>query len=224
MCWIVNLALINRMQQIVSRRPTNTSEYATPRIITLGGDHTTTLSALRSTYHHWGEVSVIHFDSHIGRANRTKCLEHVVDLNRYLGSQSFGWRYFALCVRARTFFPLVEEVAEKLYRGVNHGTFLHIAHEEGLIRNTSIHAGIRAPVSRPKGDVRNDIRCGFQMIKARDIDLIGVMGVIEKIKQRISGLKVYISVDIDVLDPAFAPGKLCFLKSFVLTVASHRNG
>jgi hypothetical protein len=26
--------------------------------------------------------------------------------------------------------------------GVNHGTFLHIAHEEGLIRNTSIHAGV----------------------------------------------------------------------------------
>lgn len=37
----------------------------TPRIITLGGDHTTTLSALRSTHKRWGPVSVIHFDSHI---------------------------------------------------------------------------------------------------------------------------------------------------------------
>lgn len=34
--------------------------------MTLGGDHTTTLSALRSTYEHFGPVSVIHFDSHIG--------------------------------------------------------------------------------------------------------------------------------------------------------------
>lgn len=91
------------------------------------------------------------------------------------------------------------------YAGLNHGTFLHIAHEEGLIRNTSIHAGIRAPMVRPKGDLRNDIRCGFRMIKARDIDLIGISGVIKNIKERVSGSKVYISVDIDVLDPAYAP-------------------
>lgn len=91
--------------------------------------------------------------------------------------------------------------------GVNHGTFLHIAHEEGLIRNTSIHAGIRAPVVRPKGDVRNDLRCGFEMVKARAIDRLGVAGIIDKLKSRVAGTKVYISVDIDVLDPAFAPGK-----------------
>jgi agmatinase len=91
------------------------------------------------------------------------------------------------------------------YAGVNHGTFLHIAHEEGLVRNTSIHAGIRAPVIRPKDDLRNDRRCGFEMIKARDIDRFGPHGVIEKLKNRVAGTKVYISVDIDVLDPAFAP-------------------
>jgi agmatinase len=93
-------------------------------------------------------------------------------------------------------------------RGVNHGTFLHIAHEEGLIRNTSIHAGIRAPVTRPKGDARNDIRCGFEMVRARDIDRLGVAGVIERLQKRVAGTRVYISVDIDVLDPAFAPGEL----------------
>lgn len=93
--------------------------------------------------------------------------------------------------------------------GVNHGTFLHIAHEEGLIRNTSIHAGIRAPMSRPKGDLRNDARCGFDIISARDIDRIGVSGIIKKLKQRVADSLVYISVDIDVLDPAFAPGKCC---------------
>ena len=87
------------------------------------------------------------------------------------------------------------------------GTFLHLAHEEGLISNTSIHAGIRAPLVRPKGDLRNDFRCGFEIIRARDIDYIGVGGVIEKLKARIGNTKVYVSVDIDVLDPAFAPGK-----------------
>ena len=85
------------------------------------------------------------------------------------------------------------------------GTFLHLAHEEGLVRNTSIHAGIRAPLLRPKGDLRNDVRCGFDMIKARDIDRIGVDGIIKQIKDRVGETSVYISVDIDVLDPAFAP-------------------
>jgi hypothetical protein len=33
--------------------------------------------------------------------------------------------------------------------GVNHGTFLHIAHEEGLIRNTSMHAGVSKPATLP---------------------------------------------------------------------------
>jgi agmatinase len=95
----------------------------------------------------------------------------------------------------------------QLYRRVNHGTFLHIAHEEGLILNgSSLHAGIRGPLARRKGDVRNDRRCGFEIIKARDLDDLGVRGVIQKIADRVTGTKVYISVDIDVLDPAFAPG------------------
>ncbi|KAL0260664.1 hypothetical protein SLS55_004354 [Diplodia seriata] len=60
---------------------------------------------------------------------------------------------------------------------------------------------------RPHGDVRNDIRCGFDMVKAREIDRIGIDGVIERLKQRVGDSKVYISVDIDVLDPAFAPAE-----------------
>jgi agmatinase len=89
--------------------------------------------------------------------------------------------------------------------GVNHGTFLHLAHEEGLVSNASIHAGIRGPVANKHHDLKNDARCGFSLIKARDIDRIGIHGVINKLKARVGSNKVYISVDIDVLDPAFAP-------------------
>lgn len=74
-----------------------------------------------------------------------------------------------------------------------------------MIQNSSIHAGIRAPLIRRKGDIRNDLRCGFDTIKARDIDRIGVDGVIKRLRERVGNTKVYISVDIDVLDPAFAP-------------------
>lgn len=68
-----------------------------------------------------------------------------------------------------------------------------------------MHAGIRAPVSNQKYDLRNDKACGFNILRARDLDKIGTQGFIEKLKDRVAGSKVYISVDIDVLDPAYAP-------------------
>ncbi|KAF2964258.1 hypothetical protein GQX73_g9319 [Xylaria multiplex] len=103
-----------------------------------------------------------------------------------------------------TWDPLVLGGGISDYAGLNHGTFLHIAHEEGLIRNTSIHAGIRGPLARRKGDIRNDERCGFARLTARDIDRFGTSGIVSRIRDRVTG-PVYISVDIDVLDPAFAP-------------------
>ncbi|CAK4032044.1 Arginase deacetylase [Lecanosticta acicola] len=166
----IALKQLDRAHKVISARTANASDFKTPRIITLGGDHTTTLPALRSAFHHFGQVSVIHFDSHLD-----------------------------------TWDPEVLGGGISHYASVNHGTFLHIAHEEGLIRNSSIHAGIRAPTSNPKYDLANDKACGFHILKARDLDKIGTTGVIEKLKQRVAGSKVYISVDIDVLDPAYAP-------------------
>jgi agmatinase len=61
---------------------------------------------------------------------------------------------------------------------------------------------------RSKGDMKNNIRCGIEMIKTRDIDRLGVSGVTEHLKRRIQGSKVCISVDIDVLDPASTDGYL----------------
>lgn len=66
---------------------------------------------------------------------------------------------------------------------------------------------------RRKGDIRNDIRCGFSTIKARDLDKLGIVGVVEEIKSRVGNDRVYITVDIDVLDPAFAPGMPHFICS-----------
>lgn len=71
----VALKQLDKAHRIISARPANSTKYTTPRIITLGGDHTTTLSALRSTHDHWGAVSVIHFDSHIGELLVQKCPE-----------------------------------------------------------------------------------------------------------------------------------------------------
>ena len=64
-------------------------------------------------------------------------------------------------------------------------------------------------MARPTADKDNDRRCGFEFITARDLDRLGTGGVIERLKARVgSDANVYLSVDIDVLDPAYAPGKL----------------
>ena len=44
------------------------------------------------------------------------------------------------------------------------------------------------------------------MVHCRDIDRIGVDGVVDRVLERVGDHPVYVSIDIDVLDPAFAPG------------------
>ncbi|KAI1133296.1 arginase family-domain-containing protein [Nemania abortiva] len=89
---------------------------------------------------------------------------------------------------------------------INHGTYFYHAAQEGLLMNdTNIHAGIRTTLSGPS-DYENDGYCGFEIIEAREIDTIGTAGIIKKIVDRVGTEKpVYLSLDIDTLDPAFAP-------------------
>ncbi|KAE9976528.1 hypothetical protein BLS_007545 [Venturia inaequalis] len=89
---------------------------------------------------------------------------------------------------------------------INHGTYFFHAAQEGLLANDSnIHAGIRTTLSGPS-DYENDGYCGFEIVEAREIDTIGTAGIIKKIRDRVGTTKpVYLSIDIDTLDPAFAP-------------------
>ncbi|KXT17877.1 hypothetical protein AC579_5929 [Pseudocercospora musae] len=89
---------------------------------------------------------------------------------------------------------------------VNHGTYFYHASQEGLLRNdTNIHAGIRTTLSG-LSDYENDGYCGFHIVEAREIDTIGTQGIIKKIHERVGHKNpVYLSIDIDTLDPAFAP-------------------
>ena len=86
---------------------------------------------------------------------------------------------------------------------INHGTYFYHAAQEGLLANDSnIHAGIRTTLSGPS-DYENDGYCGFEIVEAREIDTIGMEGIIKKIKDRVGTTKpVYLSLDIDTLDPA----------------------
>ncbi|MSW38515.1 MAG: agmatinase, partial [Actinobacteria bacterium] len=87
-----------------------------------------------------------------------------------------------------------------------HGTFLRRAFEEGLlVEDRSMHVGIRGPLY-DKTDLDDDKRFGFRTVRASDFDRMGVAEVIGLTQQRVGDQPYYLSIDIDVLDPAFAPG------------------
>ncbi|MBM0123723.1 agmatinase [Pimelobacter simplex] len=89
---------------------------------------------------------------------------------------------------------------------ITHGTVFRRAFEEGLLaEDKSIHIGIRGPIY-DKMDLADDASFGFRTIRAGDLDFLGVEGAAEQIRQRVGDAPVYVSIDIDVLDPAFAPG------------------
>ncbi|CKH10373.1 agmatinase [Mycolicibacterium smegmatis] len=87
-----------------------------------------------------------------------------------------------------------------------HGTPFRRASELGLIvKGHSAHVGIRGSLY-DRADLLDDESLGFTVVHCRDIDRIGVDGVISRIHERVGEYPVYVSIDIDVLDPAFAPG------------------
>lgn len=94
------------------------------------------------------------------------------------------------------------------YFGANlhHGAPFRRAFEEGLLDPEGcLHVGVRGSVYGPE-DNQYDEAVGFQRIRASEFVGTGLDGIIERIKQRVGARPLYVSVDIDVLDPAFAPG------------------
>ena len=86
-----------------------------------------------------------------------------------------------------------------------HGTPFRRASEEGLIhKEKSAHVGIRGSLY-DREDLIDDERLGFTIVHCRDFDRLGVDGILERVIARVGDAPVYVSIDIDVLDPAFAP-------------------
>jgi agmatinase len=89
---------------------------------------------------------------------------------------------------------------------ITHGSFLRRAAEEGLfLQDASMHVGIRGPLY-DRSDLSADADLGFRTVHCREVDEVGVKGVVERIRNRVGDRRFYLSIDIDVLDPAHAPG------------------
>jgi agmatinase len=154
-----------------------------PKLITLGGDHSLALPALRALKEIYGRpLRVLHFDAHLDTWHPAK----------YPSAWPSEQAHF------------------------NHGSMFWLAGNEGLISNSSgegssVHAGLRTRLSGDSyEDHEDDTAQNWVRISADDIDDIGTRGVIDAILEAFGkggeDDPVYLSVDIDVLDPAFAPG------------------
>lgn len=124
--------------------------------LSLGGDHFTTLPALRAHARALGRpLALVQFDAH------TDTWDAPAD-----------W--------------------------IDHGTMFHTAVETGVIDPArSIAVGIRTT---------NDAPMGVQILDAIQAHEIGPAAVAQAIRDRVGDAPVYLTFDIDALDPAFAPG------------------
>jgi agmatinase len=88
-----------------------------------------------------------------------------------------------------------------------HGTPFRRAAEEGLLDLArSVHVGTRGP-QFSAADLADDATLGFRLIDGRAIDERGPAAIAVEIRDVVGAdAPVYLSFDVDLLDPAFAPG------------------
>ena len=87
-----------------------------------------------------------------------------------------------------------------------HGSPFRRAWEEGLLsRDHCTHVGLRGPLYTGT-DLVDDAGMGFAQITADEVGERGVPAVAAGVLERVGDAPLYVSVDIDVLDPAHAPG------------------
>ncbi len=87
-----------------------------------------------------------------------------------------------------------------------HGTPFRRAVEEGLLDpSRSIQVGMRGSIY-DQGDWNDAIEMGFDLVPTDAVRKLGTDETISRIRERVGDAKVYVSFDVDFVDPAFAPG------------------
>jgi agmatinase/guanidinopropionase len=134
-------------------------------VVALGGDHSISLPLIRAHASKYGELAVIHFDSHPDT-----------------------WD---------------EEYEDQPY---SHGTPYRRAIEEKLIDTEAyIQIGIRGPTSG-KSDLSEAREMGAKVLTIDKVFEMGIPSVVDEMHLLVGDRPVYVSLDIDSVDPAFAPG------------------
>jgi agmatinase len=89
----------------------------------------------------------------------------------------------------------------------NHGTWMRRAIEEGLVDvDHSIEVGLRGSVYAPEDWTVIASELGLDYLPTHELLAQGVAATVSRILERVGDRPAFISFDIDVVDPAFAPG------------------
>lgn len=81
---------------------------------------------------------------------------------------------------------------------VDHGTMFYWAAKQGIVDpSTSIQVGLRTT---------NPDTMGFNVLDAPSVHELGIEAVVERIRKTVIDKQVYVTFDIDCLDPSYAPG------------------
>ena len=89
----------------------------------------------------------------------------------------------------------------------NHGTWMRRAIEEGLVDVAhSIEVGLRGPIYAAQDWTGLRSELGLEYLTTEDVLRIGPAATAGAIRERVGDRPAFISFDIDVVDPAFAPG------------------
>lgn len=89
---------------------------------------------------------------------------------------------------------------------LTHGTPFRRASEKGFIdSNPSAYLRIQGPLYG-KGDLEDDAQLCFEITTTAYIEANGIPATLERLRRLMDNKPVYLSIDINVLDPAHAPG------------------
>ena len=99
----------------------------------------------------------------------------------------------------------VDTWPENFGQAYAHGSVFYHAIGEGLVQpRRMVQIGIRSPLPREVHDWT--LAQGVSIISAQEVHEAGAAAVAQRIREIVGEAEVYLSFDIDVLDPAFAPG------------------
>ncbi|OJJ48139.1 hypothetical protein ASPZODRAFT_140466 [Penicilliopsis zonata CBS 506.65] len=166
------------LEELSAKRQTTSDreDLKVPKLLILGGDHSIALPALRAMNKAYGQPVA------------------VVHFDAHLDTLH------------PSSYPSVWSSKQTEF---THGSMFWQAGNEGLVLNdSSIHAGLRTRITGDDwADYIRDDEQGFLRLTTEDIDDIGPQGIVDRIIERVGTERpVYLSIDIDVLDPSIAPG------------------
>lgn len=143
-------------------------------------------------------LSVSHIEKHIANIVNSGAAALVLGGDHFVAYPSLRAHAAAYGPISLIHFDAHTDTWPSSGNGINHGTMFHQAALEKIIEPaSSTQIGIRTI---------NADTMGFHIVSAADVHELSGRDIARQIRERVGNSPVYITFDIDCLDPAFAPG------------------